>query len=931
MVQTTERFLQIEAIFSEALEAPQELRDDLLAARCGGDLAMIEEVRLLLNGCKAEELRVASDKSAPGRSREDRLKRQRFGPYEIDRLLGRGGTGAVYLAHRADGQFEQKVAVKVIDIPLASELFRERFRQERQILAGLQHPYIARLLDGGITEEGELYLAMEYVDGVPIHRYCDERKLSQAQRIDLFLRACGAVQFAHQNFVVHRDLKPDNILVAGDGTPRLLDFGTAKLLSPSMDKQDSQLTREGYLSFTPQFASPEQVLGNPITTASDTYSLGVLLYLLLTGTLPYELKDLTMGQMMKTVCEEAPRKPSAIAGSGKPLDADLEAILLKALRKEPQERYLTAERLADDLRAYLEGQPVAARRGTARYLAGKFIRRHRWPLAAAALLLITLLAGVAGVAWQARVANLERLKADEERRVAEVERHKAEARSADLRQLSNSLLNELDTAIQQIPGSTGAQELLVKSVLKHLDRMAADAHGDRQTQLDLADGYTRLANIQGNPAQQNLGDFAGALVSVNKAIAMSEPFAGHGSNDREAIHTLAYAQYVRGQILFGTGAMQQAIESTHAAIANFDRMGPVANMTADEIFDMASSYGQLGDELGLNSPGSLNDLPGALAAYQRVIDLTNQGKRNAPNLSDWDRNLYTFEQPIIDIEMEIDPARALKDTQTDLQGVAALSKAQQEDVPMLRVRNMLLLDEASALVQLGKNAEANAFSEEAVQSFKSLSAKDPKDLRALADLNAGLVQTALDYQIEADPDLAPSADDRRRSLMNAEKYLTEELTVLGKLMKQGGGQDQWMPFLGDTKINLGSIRFILHHGDDSTQLVKEGLATYRNLVKSNQAPSAILDAAAQDFLYAEPASLKDPQLAVSCAERAVTLSHRRLPSRLLTLARAYRATGQAEKSRATAIEALALLPAWQTGTAKPRIRKLLDIQTQNSF
>jgi len=366
--------------------------------------------------------------------------------------------------------------------------------QERQILADLQHPYIARLLDGGVTAEDDLYLVMEYVDGVPIHRFCEERQLSQAQRIELFLRACEAVQFAHQNFVVHRDLKPDNILVATDGTPQLLDFGTAKLLSPSMEEQKSQLTREGYLSFTPQYASPEQILGNPITTASDTYSLGVLLYLLLTGVPPYEFKQLATGEMLRAICEEAPRSPS-LADNGKRLDADLEAILLKALRKEPQERYLTAERLADDLHAYCEGRPVAARRGTMRYLAGKFIRRHRWGLAAVAILLVTLITGISGILWQASVANRERRMADEERR-------KAEARSTDLRQLSNSLLNELNEAIQQIPGSTGAQKVLVTSVLKHLDRMAQDAHGDRQTQLDLANAYTQLATLQGDPGSR---------------------------------------------------------------------------------------------------------------------------------------------------------------------------------------------------------------------------------------------------------------------------------------------------------------------------------------------------------------------------------------------------------------------------------------------
>ena len=254
-------------------------------------------------------------------------------------------------------------------MPLATDLFRERFRQERQILAELQHPYIARLLDGGLTAEGDLYLVMEYVQGAPIHRFCEEEHLSIPQRLAVFMRVCEAVQFAHQHFVVHRDLKPDNILVAEDGTPRLLDFGTAKLLSPSHAGPESKLTREGYQSFTPQYASPEQVLGNPITTASDTYSLGVLLYLLLTGTLPYELKELTTAEMLRVICEESPRRPTHAAGSKGRFDADLEAILLKALRKEPQARYLTAEQLSLDLRAYVDGLPVAARRGTFRYRA----------------------------------------------------------------------------------------------------------------------------------------------------------------------------------------------------------------------------------------------------------------------------------------------------------------------------------------------------------------------------------------------------------------------------------------------------------------------------------------------------------------------------------------------------------------------------------
>jgi tetratricopeptide (TPR) repeat protein len=916
---TTERFLQIEVIVSEALDAREELRSEFITNRCGDDSAMADEVRSLVEACEAEERMMASCRLEPPARQTSRQGPRRVGPYEIDRLLGRGGMGAVYLAHRADGHFEQNVAIKLIDMPFATDLFHERFRQERQILAGLQHPYIARLLDGGVSADDELYLVMEYVDGVPIHRFCKER-YSQKQRIELFLRVCEAVQFAHQNFVVHRDLKPDNILVARDGTPRLLDFGTAKLLSPSLDKPDSQLTRDGFLSFTPQYASPEQFEGNPITTASDTYSLGVLLYLLLTGALPYELKDLTMGQMLKTVCDVAPRRPTAEIG-GKRLNADLEAILSKALRKEPGERYLTAERLADDLRAYLDGLPVAARRGSTRYRVGKFIRRHCWGLAFAAVLAATLISGVAGVVWQARVAN-------QERRVAEGERRKAEARSADLRQLSNSLLTELDTAIQQIPGSTGAQKLLVTSVLKHLDHLVADAKGDRQTQIDAANAYTQLAELQGSLYSQNLGDTSGALLSVSKAIALCEPFTGHDSKDRDAIHALANAQLTRSGILSGTASIQEILASTQLAIASYDRLAAFANITPDEIFDAANAYVMLGDELGINSDNSLNDLSGSLAAYRSYLDLNRRALKIDPNL-DWAMSgLILGQGKIAEVDIEIDPIQALEDSEIGLQRISSLPKNDQERLPVQRSSTLLTLDKAHALVDLGRYSEANALLVPTIQALQRLATADPQDFRALTDLNAGLTQASFDYVAEADPALALPAADRQQALLNAEKTLTEEMVVTAKLMKQAGGREQWRPFLADAQLELGSIQFMLHRGGNSVDKVKESLAIFRDLVKKDWNSPAILDDAAQDFLYAEPASLKDPKLAVSCAERAVLLTHRRLPFKLLTLAQAYRATGQREKSLAAAREGLALLPAPQPGSVTSRIRKLLEIQAR---
>ena len=914
MGESSKHLLRIEAIFAEVLAAPEQARPATIERLCQGNRELADEVRSLLEASEAEERLTASCRSDTGSTAEPQVESRQIGPYLLDRLLGRGGMGAVYLAHRADGQFDQQVAIKLIDMPMATDLFRNRFRQERQILAGLQHPYIARLLDGGVSSSGELYLAMEYVNGVPIHCYCDNHGLDVPRRIALFLLVCEAVQFAHQNFVVHRDLKPDNILVAEDGTPRLLDFGTAKLLSPADVAPAGELTREGFISYTPQYASPEQVLGKPVTAASDTYSLGVLLYFLLTGDRPYDLKDLATVEMMQAICEQAPRKPSAANGSGMRIDADLEAILLKALRKEPEMRYLTVERFADDLRAYTAGRPVTARQGSARYLAAKFIRRHRWGLAATAVLLITMMSGITGILWQSRIANRERLM--------------AEARSSDLRQLSNSLLTELDEAIQQIPGSTNAQELLVKSVLKHLDRMAADAHGDRQTQLDLAAAYTQLGNLQGSPYMQNLGDAEGGQVSIRKAIALAEPFTRPGSKDREAIYVLAKAQHSLGTILFLSAPISDAIAATREAIAGYDRMAAIAPPSKDELFDYAISYDILGDELGLIQTDSLNDLSGALNAYRKYIDLTNRALAMDPSLK-WARDGLISEQSrIAEVEMDADPQQALQDVRLGLQLIANLPLDDRKSLSIRRTYNGLMLDQATDLVELGRYREANALLAENQQEKQRLVAADPKDFRALTDLVVSYIQASRNYLTESDPALAPSPADQNKSLVDAEHSFAREIEALNKLLKLHGGAENWKPFLADAQVNLGSIQSLLHQEDRSQELVRSGLATFKELATRNQVSSDVLDGAAMDFLYAEPSSLKEPQFAVSCAERAVTLTRRLMPSKLLTLSQAYRAAGQVEKSRATAREALALLPAPKLGATKPRIRKLLEIQAQ---
>ncbi len=342
----------------------------------------------------------------------------RFGPYRIIGEAGRGGMGTVYLAERGE-PYHQRVALKVVRGAFAlDEHLLRRFAEERQILATLQHPHIAQLLDGGLTEDGLPWLALEYVEGEPIDRYCAQRALSPELRLQLFLAVCDAVQYAHQHLVVHRDLKPSNILVTAEGQVKLLDFGIAKVLEPSAGEPGratpgEALTRTGLRVLTPEYASPEQVRGEPVTVRSDVYSLGVLLYELLTGRRPYRLTDRSPREVERAVLDQDPGAPSSMVEAPRlrrRLRGDLDTIVLTALRKEPARRYQSVDRLAADLRRHLDGRPVTARPDTWRYRAGKFVRRHRLPLAAATLVVLSLLGGLAGTAWQARAAAAEAAK-----------------------------------------------------------------------------------------------------------------------------------------------------------------------------------------------------------------------------------------------------------------------------------------------------------------------------------------------------------------------------------------------------------------------------------------------------------------------------------------------------------------------------------------
>lgn len=427
-----EQWKKVKAIFHEAVELPEDERQKFVELRSDGDTSIRLEIQTLFAAHAKSDAFIEGPALESISNLVDETKKpsrigQTFGAYTIEAEIGRGGMGAVYLASRTDNEFDKKVALKLIKRGFDTDEIISRFRHERQILAQLEHPNIARLLDGGSTDDGLPFLVMDHVEGLPLVKYCSHMSLSVEERLTLFLQVCSSVAYAHRNLIVHRDLKPSNILVTPDGEPKLLDFGIAKLLSPESDLPTIQTVKNTGI-MTPDYASPEQVRGEQVTTATDIYSLGVLLYELLTGVRPFNFKAKSLEKIIQTVCEVEPERPSTLAirlqshrsddssdidrynkdVDAKRLVGDLDNIVSMALRKEPERRYSSVEQFADDIRRHLAGRPVLAQQSTFRYRASKFVRRNKAGVAATAGIFIALVGGIIGTYWQSRIAAGER-------------------------------------------------------------------------------------------------------------------------------------------------------------------------------------------------------------------------------------------------------------------------------------------------------------------------------------------------------------------------------------------------------------------------------------------------------------------------------------------------------------------------------------------
>jgi serine/threonine protein kinase len=517
-----DQFRRAEEIFHAVREAGTSGQERMIAEACAGDEELAREVRELL---AAKEDAARASEQSPGRIGADAPAGRSLGPYRIERLLGRGGMGAVYLAHRADGQFEQTVAIKVIGLPFAFEVFRDRFVRERQILAALNHPNITRLLDGGVTADGELYLVMEYVEGDRLDVYCRRRDLPLPDRLRLFRAVCAAVQHAHQNLIVHRDIKPSNILVTAEGTPKLLDFGTAKLLAeqPGAD----EITSTGLGMMTPGYASPEQLRGQPVTTLSDVYSLGVVLFELLTGKKLFGPGIATLDPDRQTERPSAAARRANDARLARLLVGDLDRIVSKALQPETTQRYSSVEQFSDDVRRYLAGEPVLAHAPSMVYTGSKFIRRHIWGAALTVLFVMSLAAATAFSLWQARVARQQ----------------------ADRAQRINAFLNEMlgsPNPRWYNPLRNKGRSVTVMDVLDELrGRIGVELAGQPATEIELRRTIGRMYTTLGRHDRAH-EQLEAALTRQLALTGPNHPDVGRTYNDLATDDYLAF-NLVRGE------------------------------------------------------------------------------------------------------------------------------------------------------------------------------------------------------------------------------------------------------------------------------------------------------------------------------------------------------------------------------------------------
>ena len=577
---------QVQRLFEAALNVPEDRRRAFLQSETDDAAIQSEVLSLIAHDAVAEKyFRNAIESEAYSVSSSlDPAIGGLIGPYRVLSVLGRGGMGAVYLAERAGGSFDQRVAIKVIQPNGPAGFLLERFQRERRILANLNHPNIASLFDGGEGPQGAPYFAMEYVKGTPIDEFCEQAGLSLAERLTLFLRVCDAVRYAHQNLIVHRDLKPANILVTAEGQPKLLDFGIAKVVDPA----DTGIPETSTLVLTPEYASPEQIRGDPITTATDIYSLGAVLARILTGKPPHALAGMSPLEAARAIAEREPV-------SFDQLPADVNAILRKALHRDASRRYASVDEFAADISRFLDGRAVLAAPDSWAYRARKFLRRNWAPLAAIAAVFVALIVGAGVAVWQAR---------------------RAERRLSEVRQLANTFLFDFESAIHNVSGATKARLLVVKTANEYLARLRAEAGTDIVLIREVADSYKKLGDIEGAGAESNVGQISAALASYREGLALRDSIRDAASGDGKARLGYLLNLNALASLAWASGDRDEGIRLVKKAAELAERWLRSSSPSPDFLAAAAAAYGRLGDVQRYQEQHAA-----AKASYQRLLEL----------------------------------------------------------------------------------------------------------------------------------------------------------------------------------------------------------------------------------------------------------------------------------------------------------------------
>ena len=784
-----ERYQELKELFQAALELAPTERATMLDQACQSDPALRAEVDELLAAHEQTSdfdiahppVSVLANSTLAESNISQPMPGQHLGPYRILRELGHGGMGTVYLAERDDRQFKKQVALKVLRggssaHSLHSDIIVRRFRQERQILASLEHPNIARLLDGGAMPEGRPYLVLEYVEGQPLDDYCDQHQLSLRERLHVFRTVCAAVHYAHQNLVVHRDLKPSNILITSDGTPKLLDFGIAKILNPeSFDQLLSQPVDQTLSSvrlMTPAYASPEQVRGETITTASDVYSLGVVLYELLTGHRPYQFSSSALHDTTRVICEVEPPKPSAIVTRAeiitnqdgrekatitpeevsrarregpeklrRQLAGDLDNIVLMALRKEPQRRYASVEQFSEDLRRYLDGLPVRASRDTFTYRSAKFVRRHRASVAAATVAALALLVGTVFALWQARIAARQR-------DVARLEKAKAESVNGFLQELLSFTHPEM-----YLPNTQKGRETTVKDVL---DATVPLIESELANQPEVRVAIQRTIGI----SYVGLGQFDLAEKYLRQALDTSLKL--YGEDHPETARCLGAL----------AGVLSNSVDSDSVSaiyqklIPIFRRQQQAGNVNANEFATVLNNYSILVRFKG--------DLKGAETLLREALAL-------AANLPSKYRSVSAY----IKLNLALvcaDQGGLAEAVRMNRAAVSEYRHIQGRERFELAMSLTALGDELTVMNQL---EEAESALREAETIFRKLTGETHPAFATNLCFQAGLFYRKGDY-VEAEKTIRKSIELYHQAGAKAHQHYATALTTLGSILNRTG-------------------------------------------------------------------------------------------------------------------------------------------------